>query len=82
MKEKWMKENSAQKTEILASASFSLFKLNLSASASVSFKSKTESNYQSGYLSQRTSSVVRTYGGPVYKPINFTINEWAEAADR
>ncbi|PVD24456.1 hypothetical protein C0Q70_14939 [Pomacea canaliculata] len=80
LKEEWMKKNSEQKNEILASASFSLFKLNLSAS--VSFKSKTESSYQSGYLSQRTSSVVRTYGGPVYKPINFTINEWAEAADR
>lgn len=74
-----MKENSAKKSEILSFASASLYSV---FNMKTSFNSTATSNFQSDYSKQRTSSVVETYGGPLYRPANFTLNQWAQKADR
>jgi hypothetical protein len=30
------------------------------------------------YLGNRSHSRVETYGGPVFKPVNFSLNDWAD----
>ncbi|XP_052801692.1 macrophage-expressed gene 1 protein-like [Mya arenaria] len=74
----YMKKSDSHKSSVLASASasfFGVFDFGASYSQSASASQINE------YRSQRTSSHVLTYGGPVYRPSNFSANKWSDAVE-
>nr|KAG5706004.1 hypothetical protein BaRGS_028113 [Batillaria attramentaria] len=78
LRDEWVNSQEEHKSDILASASASLFSV---FHMSASYETKTDEKFMQSYLSQRTSSVVKTLGGPLFKPANFTPDIWAEAVD-
>ena len=76
--EKWVLSQKEHKSNILASASASLFgKFHMSAS----YETKTDQQMLDSYKENRTSSSVLTKGGPLFEPANFTLDNWAEKVD-
>ena len=76
--EDWVMKQQEQKSDILASASASLFGI---FHMSASYETKTDQKMLDSYRKQRTSSIVLTKGGPLFEPANFTLDNWAEKVD-
>ena len=62
--------------KIKASTSISFFG-KIGGSASIGFDHNTDETFTNSYLSKRTYSHIRTFGGPPYR-INFTIDDWED----
>lgn len=79
IKSTFSRDYSFSKSKITASASasfFSVFKIG------ASYEHETTKEMINQYLGNRSHSRVETYGGPVFKPINFSLNDWgAEIGD-
>ncbi|KAL8604381.1 hypothetical protein ACOMHN_028144 [Nucella lapillus] len=79
LKEDWVNSQTEHKSDILASASASLFGVfHMSASYDV----KTDDKFMESYRRQRTASSIITKGGPLFRPANFTPDVWAAEVDR
>ena len=76
--EDWVMKQQEQKSDILASASASLFDI---FHMSPSYETKTDKKMLDSYRKQRTFSSVLTKGGPLFQPANFTPNNWAIEVD-
>lgn len=65
-------DKDSSKIVAAASASFqSIFKFD------AKFETTASSNIQKQYEGNRTHSVIKAFGGPMFKPYNFTMNDWA-----
>lgn len=76
IKSSFSRDYSASKSRITASASasfFSVFKV------SAGFDHQTTNEMINQYLGNRSSSKIETFGGPVFKPVNFSLNDWADS---
>ena len=62
--------------KIKASTSVSFFG-KIGGSVSIGFDHNTDETFMKSYLSSRTYSHIRTFGGPPYR-INFTIDDWED----
>ncbi|KAK3104701.1 hypothetical protein FSP39_008090 [Pinctada imbricata] len=62
------------KSEQALAASFSFFGNGIDFGKSNSVSDSTVT----AYVQSRTHATVRSHGGPVYKPQNFSVNDWAE----
>ena len=69
--------NETTRQKIKASASVSFFGKIGGASANINFDHNTDREDMDRYLSSRTYSHIRTFGGPPYR-INFTIDDWED----
>ncbi|PVD24928.1 hypothetical protein C0Q70_15422 [Pomacea canaliculata] len=78
LKEDWVTKYADQKSSILAAASVTLFSV---FHMSVSYGTSTDNSFTTSYQTNRTSSVVKTMGGPSYRPSNFTPDAWAVLVD-
>ncbi|KAJ8302098.1 hypothetical protein KUTeg_021085 [Tegillarca granosa] len=78
IKSKFTESYSFVKNQILAAASASFFSV---ASISTEYKHTTTQEMIDQYLQNRTHSHINSYGGPVFKPQNFTLNKWGEQID-
>ncbi|KAJ8301570.1 hypothetical protein KUTeg_020557 [Tegillarca granosa] len=78
IKSKFTESYSFVKNQILAAASASFFSV---ASISTEYKLTTTQEMIDQYLQNRTHSHINSYGGPVFKPQNFTLNKWGEQID-
>ena len=76
--EDWVMKQQEQKSDVLASASASLFSI---FHMSASYETKTDLKMLDSYRKQRTSSSVLTKGGPLFQPANFTPDSWAIEVD-
>ncbi|KAK7484133.1 hypothetical protein BaRGS_00024622 [Batillaria attramentaria] len=74
----FLTEYEGEDFDFRASAGASLFGL-LSASMSLGFHFKQDSTQK--YDDARTSTQVRSLGGPIYQPNNFTMDTWAKHVD-
>lgn len=79
LRDEWVNSQSEHKSDILASASASLFSV---FHMDASYQTKTDDAFMKSYFSQRTSSVVKTMGGPLFKPANFTPDMWSDDVDK
>nr|AMZ02447.1 macrophage expressed protein-like isoform 1 [Littorina littorea] len=79
IREDWVLSQQEKKSDILASASASLFKV---FKMSASYETKTDDKFVDAYQKQRTSSSILTKGGPLFRPANFTPDMWALAVDQ
>ncbi|XP_053388384.1 macrophage-expressed gene 1 protein-like [Mercenaria mercenaria] len=72
----YMESKETQKQDVLASATASFFGiLNFDAGYS---KSSQQTDVD-GYRQKRTSSKIMTFGGPLFRPMNFTADNWTES---
>ncbi|XP_076098058.1 macrophage-expressed gene 1 protein-like [Mytilus galloprovincialis] len=62
------------RSDIAKSAGFSFF----GSGIEYNHASSTSDTTVTQYLNLRTHSSVRTHGGPLFKPVNFSINEWVD----
>lgn len=75
IKSTFSRDYSSSKSKISASASasfFSVFKI------SSSYAHQTTKEMIDQYLGNRSHSRVETYGGPIFKPVNFSLNDWGD----
>ena len=79
VRQDWVLSQHEKKSDILVSASASLFGI---FHMSSSYETKTDQKMLESYKKQRTSSSVMTKGGPLFKPTNFTPDSWAVEVDR
>ncbi|XP_022094946.1 macrophage-expressed gene 1 protein-like [Acanthaster planci] len=69
----YVRKYSSETTQVKASASASFFKVFNFGLGSETTTTKTMIDE---YQKSRTSSIINTYGGPVFKPQNYTANNW------
>ncbi|CAG5120709.1 unnamed protein product [Candidula unifasciata] len=67
-----------QKTSILASASASFFSL---VHVSASYGHKTDATVDDMYQKIMTHSYTKSYGGPLFKPGNMSLDDWTDGVD-
>lgn len=65
---------SMDRRQVVAAASASFMSI---FSVGAEYKHSTSKEVIDQYLGNRTHSSVRTFGGPVFQPSNFTLNQWA-----
>ena len=70
-------DSAMTKSEIGLAASFSFFGKGIDFGSS---KTVTDT-LVTQYAQSRTHSTVRSHGGPIYKPLNFSVNDWATDID-
>lgn len=75
IKSTFAKSYSMDSTKVTASASASFGHI-FNIGSSFSHSTTTEITDQ--YLGNRTHSVTKTYGGPAFRPNNFSINDWID----
>ncbi|KAL3843215.1 hypothetical protein ACJMK2_021160 [Sinanodonta woodiana] len=74
----FISQSSTEKNSILASASASFFSVfNFGASYS---QSSSQSMIES-YAKKRAHSKIQTFGGPIFKPNNYSVNAWSAGLD-
>ncbi|XP_060564488.1 macrophage-expressed gene 1 protein-like [Ruditapes philippinarum] len=72
----FVKKYESQKQQILASASASFFGI---FDFGGGYSQSTSKTMIDEYRKQRTTSKIMTFGGPVFKPNNFTANNWSSS---
>lgn len=74
----YVRKSESHKSTVLASASanfFDVFKF------STSFSQIANVSDVRDYLAQRTMSLVMTFGGPVFRPTNYSADQWSNFVD-
>jgi hypothetical protein len=75
IKSSFNRDYSSSKSKITATASASFFSV---FHISASYEHQTTKEMIDQYIGNRSHSRVETYGGPVFKPVNFSLNDWAD----
>lgn len=74
IKRSLLQDDSVDKFQISAAAAAEIIGVNVGVEIPADVKTK--------YLTAKTHSSIYTHGGPVYMPVNFTINDWVSQIDQ
>ncbi|XP_053388385.1 macrophage-expressed gene 1 protein-like [Mercenaria mercenaria] len=72
----YVKDHEQTKQTILAAASANFFGI---VNFDVGYSQTSQQSDTTAYAQSRTSSKVMAFGGPIFRPMNFTANNWTDA---